>query len=282
MRKRRSRMVIIWFTVVISVVSLCVYVVAVAERMGNPRWNQVLITYSLVFWLFLAFDQIGRGVVAHSNEKRPSVGPRPRPQPGMEPLPLAPGGTLQDSATSMRAAVPTGRTQILLQRVTEQDARLLQPWLNDCVTEVLALEGQVPERTGEGDVAEFQALDWVRRESTFAFLIEAEGHTVGALVATHRQRGHQLQLLYVGQGFRRCGIASLTLQRFQEFLGMLGRVPDMWMEVSTNNMRAVRFFKYNGFGVASGEALGEPNSVEVDAVTTRGGNWVRLERLARR
>lgn len=253
MRKRRAQIIVIRITILISVVSLVTYLIALFKGVGNPRWNQVLITYSLIFWVFLAFDQIGREIVAHSNSKQPAA--RPRPQ-SKSPLPLPEGGGIRPGGFEAREELGA-ESSVKLQRITMAEVATLQPWVNDCVTEVMALEGEIPQRDAEGNLIGYDAAKWVKDPTTFAFLVRRSEQTVGALVAEQivdtgvqqAETGWRLVLLYVRQDVRRQGIGSLAAERFHELLGMLGVQSAVAMEVGENNMRAVRFLQSSGFQV---------------------------------
>ncbi|QSO54732.1 GNAT family N-acetyltransferase [Alicyclobacillus curvatus] len=251
--KARARVVIMWITVVLTVLTLAVYVTAVFTHRGNPVWNRALLTYCGVFWVFLAFDEIGRRAAAIGAAKRTvSVRPRPQPQANM-PLPGA-AGVRAGGGAGAGSGIGSGEFSDLaretrLTRVDAASTRFVQSMVNDCVKEVLALDGEVP--TTEM-MTEFDVDAWLRNDAMYVFVIGCGDEAAGVVVLVAKQNAYELLLMYVRQNVRRQHIGQSAFARVEEFARLLGSRNTLVASVSDTNMRGQRFYQSVGMASAGG------------------------------
>ncbi|MCL6452144.1 MAG: GNAT family N-acetyltransferase [Alicyclobacillus sp.] len=255
MNRRGARTAVIWFTALANAVALAVLAWTLAHHTGDPRWNQVLITYGIVFWLFLGFDHVGRSLVVHSNAKRATVVPRPRPAGDALPLP-----------GPVPARPETSRPTVQLQRLQVADAAGLQRWLDAWAAEVWALEDVAWPTDAAGHAVDYQAADWLAWPGMHVFAILAdslrdvgEGDViqsrrdaeVGFVAAVQRDGCLELMAVYVNPAVRRTGVGTAALAAFGQFAGLLVGHVSVTAYVSRRNWRAAQFLREVGFRPAA-------------------------------
>lgn len=239
MARRRG---IILFTIATSIVSLAVYVWALAVHTANPLWNRVLITYSLVFWVFLSFDGIGRGLVAHSATKKTAVPHRPQPKIGEADMVFAPGATEDQPLWGQQVV------QTRLVRLTENEVERFEQFVSEFAREVHALADE--SISEEQARREFPIRTWLKDTSILPFFVESGGQRAGVIVAREREMGWDLLVVYVRPEIRRHGVGEAAIQALRDFLQLLGGSSALSSQVSVKNVRAERFFEKVGIDVS--------------------------------
>ena len=250
---RYARSVVIWASLAVTIVALVVYVVMVFAHQGNPVWNRALLAYCGVFWVFFAFDEVGRRTAILGEQKRASAPvPRPRPQPNSSmPLPGAdgslPGQRFSVSAGGRLGEVPP---EVGLQRIQREMLEDAQAMVDDCLTEVLALSGTMPRTGPSGHVPGFDVEAWLGDDHVFPFLIMAGGATAGLAALEQNESSYELKLLYVRQGLRRQRIGQRAFTKLEEFSRLLGIRQTITAHVSSLNMRGQRFYRSVGMALS--------------------------------
>ncbi|QSO48580.1 GNAT family N-acetyltransferase [Alicyclobacillus mengziensis] len=268
--KDRARTTLIWITVVLTVVTLVVYVVTVFTHRSNPVWNRALLTYCGVFWVFLAFDGIGRQVAAIGAVKRTAPArPRPQPQPNM-PLPGV-VGVKRDEAVG-----PHRETR--LERVDGGLKQQVQHMVDDCVKEVLALEGEVPRTEYQ---AVFDVDDWLRDDKMYAFIIRSGDEIAGVVALAERQSAYEILLIYVRQDLRRQHIGQSAFLHLEEFARLLGLRSSLMAYVSQSNMRGQRFYQSVGMTTVSARSARPEGQVSTGDLVPVDDDPVSTQALAR-
>lgn len=249
---RYGRSVVIWGSLVLTIVALVVYVVMVVAHQANPVWNRALLTYCGVFWGFFAFDEFGRRSAILAEERRAAApASRPRPQPNSSmPLPTA------DSVRTAPRFTASGEVdpqevlpEVGLQRIQHEMLPTVQAMVNDCLTEVLALSGNTPQASPSGRVAGFDVEAWLSDERIFPFVITSGDKTAGVAALRRDESSYELMLFYVKQGLRRQHIGQRAFARLEEFSRLLGVRQAMTAHVSSVNMRGQRFYRSVGMTI---------------------------------
>lgn len=263
--KDRARTTLIWITVVLTVVTLVVYVVTVFTRHSNPDWNWALLTYCGVFWVFLALDGIGRQAASIGAAKRIAPArPRPQPQSNM-PLPGAVGVKRDEPVVPHR--------EIRLERVDGGLRQQVQHMVEDCVKEVLALEGEVP---GTEHQTAFDVEDWLRDDRMYPFIIRSGDELAGVVALAARQSAYEILLIYVRQDLRRQHTGQSAFLHLEEFARLLGLRSSLIAYVSRSNMRGQRFYQSVGMTTVSAQRTGDQVSTE-DQSSTGGHEEVGMQ-----
>jgi ribosomal protein S18 acetylase RimI-like enzyme len=141
-------------------------------------------------------------------------------------------------------------TDVVLARVRREDELELQALLDAGVSEVLALDGFLPDLDSAGHVRLAPARQWLETRGVHPFFLRWGGETVGCCVVRElspEARGLlRVEMLYVRAEWRRRRLASTALCKLAEF-GRLTGATGMVVDVSPNNGRARRFLSACGF-----------------------------------
>lgn len=247
MPRKLIQKLVITASIAVAVIGLALFVYFHALGRTVPLWDDVALSYGLVFVFVLLLDLFSKGAARARGEAEGSRR-RPTPVPSVQPLqrPVGPG----------QRDLPEGSVRLV--RIGQNQQSRFAAMLEEAVAEVLALDEVRLAEDKTGQSASTIAAHWLQDENVYPFFVAYHDAVVGCCVLTIFDKQPILEFLYIESGARRQRLATYALHRLTEFIRLLGGDAKLYAVVSKSNARGQRFLSMNEFSLFGG--IGEGNS----------------------